>query len=366
MEDGIGEIDFNELVLMNEQSLNNSGEEMTITLEDLTTSGEEKKEEEVVTEITPPVVEKKEESVEVKTEDITSKAEDYSSIAKSLLEKGDWEDGIIDIDGVEVKLSEMENLDKDTFLEIWEEQKKAAKESLNKDFIPVKGADENKKRLINIIMSGADLKQIFENEAQLKRPYEGVDLDNQQTLQSIYYNQLLRQNIDESDAKDLVLKATKDLSLDVKAKKIVDAYQKNYDDNLQKLEQDTLEAAKKEQESIKIYKKNLSELYKEEGIDETLSKTLIEAGTKIDKSGALYIDTVYEQIMEDPEKAKDLIFFMLEKEKFLANKGAKIKTKVEIDNLKKFKLVRDTSKSTNKQAEEEVKETSAFGNIVLT
>lgn len=357
-----GEIDFNELVLMNEESLNN-GDEMTITLDDLTKTEEEEKE--IIAEVIPEAVEKKEDDIEVKPEDLVTKSEDYSSITKSLLEKGDWEDGIIEIEGVEVKLSEIENLDKDTFLEIWEEQKKISKESLNKDFIQIKGADENKKRLINIIMSGADLKQIFETESQLKRPYEGVDLDNQQTLQSIYYNQLLRQNIDESDAKDLVLKATKDLSLDIKAKKIVDAYQNNYDESLKKLEQDSLEAAKKEQESIKVYKKTLNELYKEEGIDESLSKTLIEAGTKIDKSGTLYIDTVYEQIMEDPEKAKDLIFFMLEKEKFLENKGAKLKTKVEIDNLRKFKLVRDTSKSTTKQVEEEVKETSAFGNIVL-
>ena len=99
-------------------------------------------------------------------------------------------------------------------------------------------------------------------------------------------------------------------------------------------------------------------------MEDGLGKVLAESATKKTSDGQLYIDTVYENLMKDPDKAKDLVFFMLEKDKFLAKKGASIKREVNISNLKKIKLVQDTNKSTNKVVEEE-KTNTPFGDIVL-
>jgi hypothetical protein len=368
-----GTIDFNALVLMNEESLN-SGDNVEFSLEDLQPELPVKEVENLELPLVEDkkielTVEDKKDIVNVITKDLSVlKGEGFSSIAKKMLEKGDWEDGIIEVGGKEVKLSEVEDLDEETFFAIWEEQNETSKETLKKDFISIKGADKDKLRLIEIIQSGADLKQIFANEDQMRKPYEGLDLSSTQNLQSIYYNQLLRQDINEDDAKDLVIKATKDLSLDAKANSVVNAYQKRYSDNLEKISKETSALAIKEKENAKEYKKSLHGFYKEEGLEDSLSKLLTDAGTKVDnETGQLYIDTVYEKLMEDPAKAKDLIFFMLEQEKFLAAKGVKIKTEVELGNLKRFKIIRETSKTSSTKVEDEPdkKDSSVFGDIVL-
>lgn len=367
-----GTIDFNQLVLMNQESLN-SESAMKVTVSDLS-GGEPEKEDEKEAEVVSEVDSVKEGAVVADIEkDIQKEVKslggekNFTSIAKKLLSKGDWEDGIIDIDGKEVKLSEIEDLDEDTFYDIWEEQKESKKEEITKNYIPVKGVDEEKLRLINILKNGGDLKEIFKDENQLRKPFEGVDLESEQNLQSIYYNQLLRQNIDESDARDLVIKATKDLTLDSKAKNIVELHQENFKKDLKRIEKETEELQKEERENAKIYKKSLHTLYKEEGIEDSLSKVLVEAGTKYDdKTGQLYIDTVYEKLMEDPTKAKDLIFFMLEQEKFLAKKGVSAKTEVEMKNLRKFKIARETGKTaTTEVKKEENKDKSIFSTVEL-
>lgn len=363
------EISFEDLVLENEKNLNDV-EAAQITFEDLTKPEEEtkveekteEKKEEVSTEVK---VETKVEEKKSEQPTFSEEKVNYNSIAKKLLEKGDWKEALIEKDGVDVKLSELEDLDEETFLGIWEEQKKLSKEELEKEYVPVKGVDENKLKLINIIKNGGDLKEIFQNEAQLKRPYEDADLEDTQTQQNILFNQYLRQGLNKEEATKLVVEATKELTLDVKAKYIVTGLQNLYDENLKKLETETKENKIKEQEKIKEYKKNLNTLYKEEGIEDPLIKSLVDAGTKFDKDGSLYIDTVYEKLMEDPKEAKELIFFMLERDKYLAKKGASIKRDTNIENLKKIKILQDTSKQSTKVQETEETEASGFGSIVL-
>jgi hypothetical protein len=361
------EINFEDLVLKNQESLKDT-ETLNFSFEELSKSepnDEEKKED-----LENPLEIKEEVKEEVKIEEkpIISSVEstNFSNIAKKFLEKGDWEDAIIEKEGVEVKLSESEDLDEETFFAIWDEQKKISKETIDKNFIPVKGIDENKLKIINIIKNGGDIKEIFRDETQLQKPYEDVDLENTQVQQNILYNQYLRQGVEPDDAKDLVLKATKELSLDIKAKHIVAGYQSLYEENLSKLEKETAELQKKELEEIKEYKKSLNTFYKEDGLEDVISKSLVDAATKIDnKSGQLYIDTVYEDIMKDPAKAKDLIFFMLERDKFLSKKGASVKRETDIKHLRNIKIVQETSKQSNVTKQEEEKVTNNFSDIVI-
>lgn len=369
-----GEISFEDLVLKNNESVAEG--EMTFTQEDFAktnfTETEEQKEEDKSTEaeIIIPVVEDKEAKVEVaKPATVISEGmvveNNYTGIAKKLLEKGEWKDFIVEgEDGKETKFSELENLDEETFLTVWKEQKTFVKEDLDKNYIPVKDIDENRLSLINIIKSGGDLREIFKDESQIKKPYEGLDLNSQQNQQNVLYQQYLNQGLSADDAKDLVIKSTKDLSLSAKSEQIVKFYQESYDENLKKIEKQVAEDRIKEAESIKEYKKNLISLYKGEELEDGLSKVLAESATKKNPDGQLYIDTVYEDLMKDPEKAKDLVFFMLEKDKFLAKKGASIKREVNISNMKKIKLVQDTNKTVHK-VNEESKPNTPFGDIVL-
>lgn len=374
------EINFEDLVLLNNQSLGEGDMPVTFSLEDL--EGSKVNEDELSPE---DLAKQKEiddkakeegEAAKVAAEEL-KKAEkekekvkptnvdpNFSNIVKKLLASGDWKDAIIEKDGVDTKLSEMENLDPDTFLSVWEEQKKANKEESDKNNIEISGLDENNVRLINIIKSGGDLKEIFKDENQVMRPFETSDLDDLQTTQNIVFQQFLRQGISKEDATDLVVKATKDLSVSSKAKNIVDYYQKDYDDNLKEIEKQVIADRAKEQEEIKEYKKTLSSLYKEDGTGEAVAKPLVDAATKYDKSGNLHIDTVYEKIMKDPKQAKDLIFFMLEKEKFLTANGATVRRETNLDTMRRIKLVQETAKVASAPKDEK-KEVAGFGAIVL-
>lgn len=371
------EISFEDLVLLNNQSLGEGDLPVDFSLEELKSSGKteeeeeeaktsEKKKEDVEDTEAKKSVEKEEKEKEgaAKVKKEVVKPSDFSNIAKKLLDSGDWKDAIVEKDGEEVKLSEMENLDPDTFLSIWEEQKKANKEEVEKNNIEISNLDENKVKIINIIKNGGDLKEIFKDESQLVRPFENSDLEDLQTQQNIVYQQFLRQGISREDATDLVVKATKDLSVGKKSEDIVKFYQKSFDDNLVEIEKQTAAERVKELEEIKEYKKTLTSLYKEDGTEDSVAKPLIEAATRVDKSGNLHVDTVYEKLMKDPKQAKDLIFFMLEKDKFLTAKGATIRRDTNLDTMRRIKLVQETAKVTNTIKEKE-KESSIFGSIVL-
>ena len=69
--------------------------------------------------------------------------------------------------------------------------------------------------------------------------------------------------------------------------------------------------------------------------------------------------------MKDPKEAKELVFFMLEREKYLAKRGANIKRDTEISLLRKVKLVQETSKTTTKVKEEEEDKSSPFSSIII-
>lgn len=358
-----GEISFEDLVLKNDEHLADEG--ITFTQEDFGKTEEEieVKKDDIIPEVKKEeeVIEKKEDTVVVPTLRVEN---DYTGIARKLLDKGDWKDFIIEgEDGKETKFSDLENLDEETFLTIWNEQKNLDKEELGKNYIAVKDIDENRLSLIKIIKEGGDLKEIFKDESQIQRPYENIDLNVQQNQQNILYQQYLNQGLSADDAKELVIKSTKDLSLSAKTEQIVKFYQEAYDENLKKIEKQVTEDKIKEAESIKEYKKNLITLYKQDELEDSLSKVLAESATKKTSDGQLYIDTVYDEMMKDPEKAKELVFFMLEKDKYLAKKGASIKRDVQISNMKKIKLVQDTNKVVAKEKEEESK--TPFGDIVL-
>lgn len=292
----------------------------------------------------------------------------FTTIAKKFIAEGDWEDvQIEDENGNLVKLSEIDNLDEETFLAIKEDHKKLAKEDIEKNYISVKELPEEKLRLLNIIKNGGDLKEIFKSEEGLKKPFEGMDLNDDKNKASILYWQYTqKQGLEAGEAKDLVDAAIKNLTLDSKVTNIVDYYQENHKKRLVEIEQQVIAEKAAEEASIKEYKKNLSTLYKKEGITDSVSKRLIEAATVRDETGDLVIDSVYENIMKDPEKAKDLIFFMLEQEAFLKAKGANIKTQEQIGLLRTVKIVRDTGgKSSSPEIKEEPKNKNPFGEVVL-
>lgn len=278
----------------------------------------------------------------------------FSNLTKKLIDKGEWFDAEIENeDGTKVLLSELKDLDEETFLTLIERQKELKEEDIKEKYVSIDGVDEHKRKLINLIKDGGDLREIFQDPSAVTRPFEGVDLEEETNLASIVYQQYLRQGIDPEGASLLVEKDKKSFSLDTKAAQIVKHYQTAYDQHLEKTAADLQEQKQKEIQEEKEYRSSLSKLYKEQELPDTLSKKLVDIATKRNSEGEYEVDSIYEKLMKDPEQAKDIIFFLTDKEKYLQLNGLDIKRKTNMGTMKTISIIpKDKIKKTTTEIEE--------------
>lgn len=315
--------------------------------------------EEEVPQATPP---KKEEAAPVIPQLTPSQNTEYSVKAKTLIEVGEWEDAEIELeDGSTVKLSEYDGLDEEQYKELLKEQKKIRQEDIEKKYIKADDADENKKRLANIILKGGDLKEIFKTEEELVEPFSesiGWDLDNEQHQASILYQNFLAKGITEGDAADLVEKARKDLTLDIKAKQIVDYVRGQHSAKIKEAEVNLIKELKEEQERLKTYKVNLTKEYREQGLEDNLIKRLVDSATVKTENGDFHVDSLYEEKMKDPKEAKEIILFLQDREKYLALNMNKAELKANVETFRKIKLIPKGRDKNSPAAEGDEKSTS--------
>ena len=300
---------------------------------------------------------KKDEPKEPETKINLGNSDDtYLDIVKERLDSGEWEDLVIeDEEGNEVKLSELKDIDKDTFKALEKEIKTQKDTEFKEKYVSVDGLDEVKKRLINIVKEGdLDLaKALFQNPAALQEPFQGYDNDNDDHNEDVldwYYQKGLGHSPKEAAA--LVAAAKEDLTLDLKAQKIVEYQRNQFYTNLKNREQQIIAEKAREQETIKEYRKNLASELKQEGLSENLTRKFVDVATKTDNTGNYEIDTIYDEWMSDPKKAKELIYFMLDKDNYLKKVTANVKKDVQLDNLKRIKIVQDGSRVEKQKKEE--------------
>lgn len=273
----------------------------------------------------------------------------YKSVVKTLLDSREWEDILIEKeDGTEVKLSELGEIPEEEFKQIIEDQKALKAEDTKDKYIPVENLSEDKKAILDILLKGGDLKEIFKEPQALVKPYTeelGWDLDNEAHQQEIAFRRYKRLGHSDAKAKSLVEIDIKESELDLVAKEEVKLWHEDYDSRLKKVSED-LEAEKvAEQERQKEYKSNLNKLAKEAQYPDTLVKKLVDLGTKKTENGNIASDELYEKLIEDPKEALELIFFMADKEKYLAEKMKEVKRTTQLDGMRKIsRISKETSK----------------------
>lgn len=274
----------------------------------------------------------------------------YNSVVKTLLDSGEWEDiQITREDGTKVILSELGEVPEEEFKQIIEDQKALKAEDTKDKYIPVENLSEDKKAILDILLKGGDLKEIFKEPQALVKPYTeelGWDLDNEAHQQEIAFRRYKRLGHSDAKAKSLVEIDIKESELDLVAKEEVKLWHEDYDNRLKKVAED-LEAEKvAEQERAKTYKINLAKELKESYPNsDTLVKKLIDLGTKKTADGNLAIDELYEKLIEDPKEAKELLFFMADKEKYLAQKLIEPKRDLNLGTMRQIsRVAKETSK----------------------
>jgi hypothetical protein len=319
---------------------------VTFETEDLEKPAEEV-EEEKVDKVIPPTKPKEETTLEVVETD-------FAKLAKLLIAKGEWDD--IEIEEEETTLSNKKDLTEEEFNAILEEQRNFKKEDALKKYIPIDKVSEDKRTLVDIIVNGGDLKEIFKDPNNMVKPFSaelGWDLENEDHLKNIVYQTYLAQGLSEKRAKLLLDADIEELTFDTKAKEIVEKAQAHYDNNLKKIANDLAEQRKAEAEELKTYKSSLVKSYKDLGLPETQIKKFVELATRQNQDGTFPVDEIYETAMKNPEDAKELIFFLTDKEGYLKKKMEAVKNETQVNIAKKIlRIPKDREKAIGKEAAE--------------
>lgn len=364
------ELDFSELqgfVEGVDDDINQDVDDIVIvdeTEEDVEETPAEEKEEEGDIEIPDQV------DADIVTDDNVETSESYIAM-QALIEAGELEDFLLEIDGEEIQLSEYKNIDKDTFKEVLKTYKNKLKEEKSEEVVSVKDLDETKKALIDIIIKGDmnEVQELLKEPAVFKDPFEGYDNNNQEHNIKVYMAYLTSakgHSVDEAEA--LTEIALKNNSIDEKALKIVEAHRENTKKAIiaEKERVEKLEAEKKER--IKTYAKDLEETYKEYGLKPEKVLQLKKVATQMDKVGNLPVDEIYENYMRDPKTAADLILFLTDKELYDKRIYAKAKKESDVQTVRKIQLTRVKGKSNKTEETPETRKDSfieKFENLII-
>lgn len=320
---------------------------------------EEEKAPVTMEEIFKPESKEKEEIEEVKpVEEIKIPAAQTSNselldLVKEYIEEGDWEDVILDIEGEEVQLSQIDKIDKKTFLAIRAEQKRLQEEKHKEKYISVEGLDETTKTLVELKRKGGDIYELLKTTQQFENPVEGLDLDDEATQVNLVYGKLQSQGMEHEDIIDKLTKLKKQFKLDEVAKGVAEDVTKAYEAaKREELNKHSQELVKKAEEE-KAFKKNLQEVYKGYNLNDNKVKTLVENAFKRDSQGKTNFDKLVEEVKSNPEKLAEINFFLNDREGFMEFKTAKAKNETALKTIKIISTVEKKSKTAQIENEDE-------------
>lgn len=274
----------------------------------------------------------------------------FHSLLKEKLESGVWdgENTVIEIDGEEVKLSELEDLDEDTYNQIlFSANNLKTEEDFKEGYIKLDSLDETKKSLVNLIIAG-DLekaKELFEKPEQLIEPFKGYESDNETHNEQVlrwYYQQ---QGNSDKEVEALLKISKEDLTLESKANKIVDWQREQFKNKIKVEEEKVLAEKALEQENLKKYRKDVNAEFKALGIDDGLARRYADVASKYDANGELEVDKKYDEWMKDPKKAVKLIELIFDEESYNKRISAETKRKAQLDLATKANVIKITKKA---------------------
>src|SRR5690606_32173206 len=196
---------------------------------------------------------------------------------------GEWQDAVVEIDGEEKKLSELESLDKEKFLQIKEVQKGIIEEERKSKYIDTDGLDEETLKLIDIKRKGGDIKELLHYEAEMVHPLRDLDLENEKVQSWLLSEQYRSQGMSDDAIQTQIAADKKNFVLDEKSRRVIDNINNSYKaliDNKAK-EQDRL--VSEEMEKQKSLKKELSEQFKKFNLKDGTSRRFLDSITKKEK-----------------------------------------------------------------------------------
>lgn len=275
----------------------------------------------------------------------------YSELIKDFIGEGDWIDGQIEIDGEPFVLSELQNVDKATFLKIKKGQQVAKEEREKGKYITTEDLDETDLKLIEIRKLKGDVRELLEFQSEVLHPLQGLDLEDLNVQRNIVYHKYKNKGVPDGAIRTIISELETNFKLDSEAAECVSEINEVYKQKVDaKLVAKKAEVAQ-EEENTKVYKKTLNESYKVYGLKDNTIKNLTEAATIKNKQGLTKTDELYHRAKADPDFYSKLNFFLNDPKGYEEFIGAGIKNKTALDTF--IKISSTEKKSTSTQQKEE-------------
>lgn len=277
----------------------------------------------------------------------------YSELIKDFINDGDWIDGQIEIDGQPFILSELENVDKTTFLKIKKGQQVAKEEREKGKYISVEDLDETDLKLIEIRKAKGDVRELLQFQSEVLHPLQGLDLENLDVQRNIVYHKYKNKGIPDGVIRATIADLEANFKLDVEAAECVNEINAVYKQKVDEQLRIKQEEAKQEEENTKVYRKNSTEAFKAMGLKESVIKNFVDSATVKNKQGLTKADELFLKAKQDPEFFNEIIFLLNDPKGYKEYLGAGIKNKTALDTFIKISSTEKKATSTTTKEEAE-------------
>jgi len=361
IEEGAGFYDFEELM---GEKLNQEEEERELDVPKEEEKEEESKEEEAEKSEEEKDKETPQNEEETLTEDESKEKEDktptnssshFKDLTKKYIEKGIWQDAEVEIDGEEVQLSEIEDLDEETFLSIAEAQEEEKNNELEQKYINKDELDDISLKIIDISKNGGNINEVLKAKETYIDNLNTYDLDNEQHQEALVQQMYKLKNPELSDKQisNLIDTDKEELVLDEKAKSFADNLKQSYNTMLEKEKEKAVQAKEQKQQDLKALRKDLKESIKEFGITESSAiNPLLDTATKETEEG-LPLDKQFEDLKKNPKELAEFLIWKNNREDYKKVISEKETSKTKKDAMLKLNLLRGKNKNSKPKQKEE-------------
>jgi len=288
---------------------------------------------------TPDEVEEEEEEFK---KERSSSQNNYSSLAKKYIELGTWKDAEVEIDGESVTLSELEDLDEETFLEIVKAQDKEKNTEIDKNFINKEDLDDISLKIIEISKNGGDIKDVLKAKETYIDNLNTYNLEDEMHQEDLVRQMYRLDNPKISDKQiDRLVEADKvDLELDAKARDFADNLKKSYHSMLDKKKEEASKLREQEQQNRKTLRKDLREHLTNLGIkNDSALRPLLDSVTKETENG-FTVDNQFREMKQNPEELAEFLLWKNNREDYNKLISEKQTSKAKKDTLVKLNIAR--------------------------
>lgn len=284
----------------------------------------------------------------------------YTDILKGLAERGiidDPETYEFEVGDDKITLDKMDLSDPDKFFDVVSSIIKNKEEALLQNKIDASSVSDFTKQLIEAEKSGANVTDIVNKYKQYQAPVQDVDLsDKQDQLKLIKHYLGLLPNMPEDEAKvqyELIAKQDDDF-IEERAKRYKEILDKQFNDYVQK-QKEMAEAKKAEDiEKFKKYRKDLkASLAGTYQLNDKMINKAMDFVIKGDERGVTPIKSKFMEMLQDPQKAPDLVMFLMDPTEFVKQKSIKA---LKEERTNTIKLIGRTNKTRGEEGKNKDKE----------